>query len=120
MEENQSYRWVTHGRYTCERCNALDGKEMSLANWRSSVLPGMHAGCDCSLEPLDEVFGREKQGITSLKVSEPKHGALKTGVDKRLSVSHGALKPAVKKVKAVLPSVNNRPLNIIHSGGKNG
>lgn len=117
MEENQRYRWVTHGRFNCEDCDALDGKEMTLADWRSSVLPGIHAGCDCSLEPVEEIRGEEKDSVTAIKVQPVKHGALKTGITKQVAVSHGALKPTVTKVKAVKPSNHNRPTNIAHYGG---
>ena len=111
MGENQCYRWVTHGRYSCEDCEALDGKEMTLADWRSSVLPGIHPGCDCSLEPVEEEPGEEKTTITPIKVQQTSHGALKTGITKQITVSYGALKPVVSKVKAVKPSNHNRPTN---------
>ncbi len=70
MEDEAFYRWVTHGRSTCERCAGLEGREMSLADWRSRVLPGIHAGCDCSLEPVDELHPGRRVVRTSLKLEE--------------------------------------------------
>ena len=119
MDENQIYRWVTHGQKNCDRCAELDGKEMSFAEWFSMVLPGMHAGCDCSLEPVSEeeteiepglVFGQLKSRCGPMTTS-------KVGIDNRITQSHGALRPSTVQNKAKLPSANRRPLNIAHYGG---
>ena len=121
MDENQIYRWVTHGRKNCERCAELDGKEMSFAEWFSTILPGMHAGCDCSLEPVDEADREEaiEPGLVfgQLKSRNGPTTANKVGIDNRITKSHGALKPAVMQSKAKLPCANQRPLNIAHYGG---
>jgi hypothetical protein len=118
MDENKIYRWVTHGHKNCQRCAELDGKEMSFAEWFSTVLPGIHAGCDCSLEPVEDasavepglVFGQLKSRRGPMVNS-------KLGIDERITQSFGALKPAVKQSKARLPASNFRPINIAHYGG---
>ena len=119
MDENKIYRWVTHGRNNCERCAELDGKEMRFAEWFSSVLPGMHAGCDCSLEPVDEEELNIEPGLVfgQLKSRNSPMVGSKVGVDLRITNSHKALRPKTTKNKATLPSARQRPLNIAHYGG---
>jgi hypothetical protein len=117
MEEKQIYRWMTHGRRNCERCDELAGREMCFADWLSSVLPGMHVGCDCSLEPVDEVRTHKREDTTRLIPSPPTHNTLRLSLDKRVTYSHTALKPLVHKVQAVLPHSRSRPQNILHYGG---
>ena len=114
------YRWVTHGRSTCDACAALDGREMGLADWRSRVLPGIHAGCDCSLEPVEELQSGKRVIRTFLKMGSPQKSAQRSSVDKRLTHSHGALKPQVRLLKAALPEVKNRPRTAASSGGLHG
>ena len=109
MEDEGFYRWVTHGRSTCERCADLEGREMRLADWRSRVLPGIHAGCDCSLEPVNEVSPGRRVVRTSLKMKNTTKCARHISVDKRLTHSHGALKPLGKNLKAALPEAKSRP-----------
>lgn len=120
MEDEVIYRWMTHGRSTCDACAALDGREMGLADWRSRVLPGVHAGCDCSLEPVEELQSGKRVIRTFLKMGSPKKSALRSSVDKRLTHSHGALKPQARLLKATLPEAKNRPRMTASSGGLHG
>jgi hypothetical protein len=120
MEDEKIYRWVTHGRSTCDVCSALEGREMGLADWRSRVLPGIHAGCDCSLEPVEDLQSGKRVIRTFLKMGSPKKSAQRNSVDKRLTHSHGALKPLVRVLKAALPEVKSRPRTPLISGGGHG
>ena len=36
---------------------------MSFSEWFNTVLPGMHAGCDCSLEPLGDEEAQIEPGL---------------------------------------------------------
>jgi hypothetical protein len=118
MEENKRYRWVTHGYKNCERCAELDGKEMNFSEWFGTVLPGIHDGCDCSLESVDDdsevepglVFGQ-------LKSRRGPFTRSKFGIDHRISGSHKSLKPKIAWKKILLPYSCKRPLNIAHYGG---
>jgi hypothetical protein len=115
MQDENIYRWVTHGRSSCATCEALNGREMSLADWRSRVLPGIHLGCDCSLEALDDLHAGKRVVRTALKMSNPAVFVRRLGVDKRLSHSHGALKPLLRAAKASLPQAHSRP-RVIQKG----
>ncbi|MBI9049287.1 MAG: hypothetical protein JEZ00_07705 [Anaerolineaceae bacterium] len=119
MDENKVYRWVTHGVRNCEHCAALEGKEMRFSEWFHSVLPGIHAGCDCSLEPVNDEEASEEINMVygQLKsLSGPKKST-RVSVDQRITNSHKALKPMIEKSKAVLPLAKQRPINIAHYGG---
>ena len=119
MDENKTYRWVTHGRENCERCAELDGKEMSFAEWFTTELPGIHAGCDCSLEPVEDEETDNEPGLVFGQLRSRRGPITKSrvGIGNAISNSHGSLKPSAKKKKVNLPSANRRPVDIAHYGG---
>jgi hypothetical protein len=53
-------------------------------------------------------------------MGSPKKSAQRNSVDKRLTHSHGALKPLVRVLKAALPEVKSRPRTPLISGGGHG
>jgi hypothetical protein len=47
--------WVTHGESNCPDCDALDGSTHTETEWASTIQPGFHRNCDCTLEITGEI-----------------------------------------------------------------
>jgi hypothetical protein len=48
-----SYKWTIRDQFACPFCKDLAGQVRSFQQW--SLIPAVHDGCRCSLEPVEEV-----------------------------------------------------------------
>ena len=49
------YMWQVSGPNPCPRCAELDGQIRTIESWESSIMPGLHKHCRCSLVCVEAI-----------------------------------------------------------------
>jgi hypothetical protein len=65
MSDQEEYIWIT-GDDPCPVCADLDGYTGTLEEFKTRILPGIHPGCRCRLEPTGTIsLSRSRPPITT-------------------------------------------------------